>query len=230
MNEEPKKLPWAAKDSVKEATIAKYSALYSNLLVNIKQQNSVLGWLVGLIGAVMGVLITVEVPDCHRTIIFAIGSGNKNAFFLLAVLSGAFFFAVELLIIYWIYQLYQISRVHCFINQMEERLIIYLGLPDCTVLFRRESESTLMEDARIYATTKMSRWIIVLYGYMQSAPLYFMALLGWFAFVFSIYNLTTCLLTILGGLVLLGSLVFLGFMHTHVKKMERLSWGVKKHI
>ena len=83
----PKELPDGDKNSVKEATLAMYSALHSHYVVLLHRQSTVIGWLIGLIGAVVGVLTTVEMPGLCQPLLVAVVSGkDKNALFSFAVL------------------------------------------------------------------------------------------------------------------------------------------------
>lgn len=167
---------------VKETTLAQFSALQAEIAQREGSQSTVLGWLIGLTGAVVGVLTTVEIPGLSQPLAVAAILGNdKNAIVSVAVLAGAFTLGVELLISYWIYQLFQIFRVSRYLIKMESRLRKYLDLPPGTVLFGWSDESRGLEDAQLKPKEKLSRPVkvaLALSSVSQPASLYLMSAFG----------------------------------------------------
>ena len=158
MSDIAKELSDWTKDSVKDATLAMYSALNTHYGILLNRQSAVIGWLIGLIGAFVGVLVTVETPGpSYQPLLAAVVSlteTDKNALISFVALLGAFILAVELLISYWIYQRYLMSAVISYFKQMESRLGTYLGLYPGTALFvwsdeLRGQENTQLNTAEI---------------------------------------------------------------------------------
>jgi hypothetical protein len=105
----------AVKDFVKEVSLSTYSALNTRTDIYLNRQNSIIGWLIGLIGVVVAFLTTYKMPLlCDPPLVIVL---------------FAFIFAIELLISYWIYQLYQITLINDRIFQLEQCLLKYLHLP-----------------------------------------------------------------------------------------------------
>ncbi len=223
-------LPDSARGCVKETTLTTYSALQATVVQHLSAQGTVLGWLIGLTGAVVGVLTTVDIPGLSQPLAVAAISGtDKNALVAVAILAATFALGVELLISYWIYQLFQIFRISRYLIKMESRLRAYLDIPPDTVLFGWNDESRGLVDAYLNPDEKLTRPVkaaLMLSSVSQPVTLYLMAALGLvilLAAIIAIFRLALpsaiAILIPLGTLFLglsvgLGVLVFMHFaMH-----------------
>jgi hypothetical protein len=170
------------KEYVKETTLAQYAALQGEIVQRLGSQSTVLGWLIGLTGAMIGVLTTVEIPGLTQPLAVAAVSGtDRNALIAVAVLAAAFTLGVELLISYWIYQLFQMFRISRYISKMETRLREYLDMPPEMVLFGWSDESRGLEDAKLSPKERLSTPVkvaLALSSVSQPASLYLMGALG----------------------------------------------------
>jgi hypothetical protein len=210
MSDKEKELPDDVKDSVKEANFAMYSALNAHYLILLNRQSSIIGWLIGLIGAVVGVLFLTRTPGLSESLINALISGkDSNAFVSLTVLSGAFVLAVELLISYWIYQRYLMSAVIHLIRKLELHLGNYLGLPGGTTLFDwdklRENDNHQLKSANKFPM--IVKWTLEC---LQPLSLYIICIIGLVSYKLSILWLIICSINKNYCAIFLSEIFFLG--------------------
>lgn len=196
-------------DIIWKAAKIQYQELYSNLLICLERQSNIIGWLIALIGAVVGALFTIDMPD-NQPLILSLTQKSDNAFFMLALLSFSFVIAIELLIIYWIYQRYQIHRIKELFKKMDNELCKHFSV-DAPLLERKDE----WDDRTSKRKIKKLRFIL---ENIQPIPLYLLAFMGIFPFGFSIYRITFCLWkAIIGPIILLVILYILGRIHMNVR-------------
>lgn len=182
-------------------------------------------------GAVVGVLTTVEIPgQTQPLVVAALLNPDRNVLISITVLAGAYVFAVELLVSYWIYQLFQMFRIARYLIKMESRLRTYLGIPQSIVLFGWSDESRGLADAELNATEKLAKPMkvaLALSSVSQPASLYLAAMIGLVIFFTSFVAMlrlptspSRLVIISLGilGLFLLTSLSIFVFMHFELHK------------
>ena len=155
---------------------------------------------------------------------------DKNVLTAVAAIAATYVLAVELLISYWIYQLFHIFRIGRYVMKMENRLRDYLGCPEHVVLFGWGTHSKGLEDARTEPEETLSlpvKFALAIGSLLQPLSLYAMAALGLLGFVLAIVanvnlNAKPPLSVSLGlsvlWLVLLTGLVTLVFVHLALHK------------
>jgi uncharacterized membrane protein YdbT with pleckstrin-like domain len=152
-------------DYIKEAYIAEYNSLRNEALQRVGQQGTVLAWLLGLTGGFLGVALTLEVPDVGKSILIAAWFyPTISSLFAASILCLSYVITVELLIAFWIYQLFHMFRVSRYINRLSERYKSILDIESNIRIFGWDSEETRgFADANISNSDRFNKLIKFFY-------------------------------------------------------------------
>ncbi len=215
---------------IKDAILTEYTSLTEAAIRRVSAQSSVIGWLIGLTGTLIGLLIAFSPPGMNYPILLSlIYKPSVEALIILAFLCAGYVIAVELLISYWIYQLFHMFRVAHYIIHLEERYKEYLKINSKIKLLNWESYTKGFEDVRAsFSNYSLPvKLILEISKYLQPLSLYIMALLGIIGLITSIVmgitleiNISINMLIFLISIsfLLVISLPFLAIVHFSLYK------------
>ena len=118
-------------DSILSAILAAYSCIREEMNSRVGTQSTVLGWLLTLTGAFVGAFLTMNAPGSQESLLISgLYDPTSKAYAVVGLLCIGYTVAVELLIAFWIYQLFHIFRYAKEIVRMDKALRTTLGLKD----------------------------------------------------------------------------------------------------
>src|SRR5262245_42408635 len=99
---------------VKDTILAEFAAARAELNQRIQSQGNILGWTIGLMGSFIGALVSLK-PKGDSTLIFELlNSPSPNVEGLFSILCTGFVLGNELLITFWLYQLYLMTHLDSY--------------------------------------------------------------------------------------------------------------------
>lgn len=123
--------------NVKDALIAEYSAIRDEIVLRIKQKNAVIGWLIGLTGTFVAAMVALKVGESEVPLLVSIlRNVSSETISVATLLLITYAFSIELLLSYWIYQLFQTFHLHRMTSDIERRYAEYLRTPSNVQLFQ----------------------------------------------------------------------------------------------
>lgn len=131
----------------KDTILATYNNLSNEIISRLNSQRITINWMIILIGIFAGTFTSIKLPDLETSLLLnLISKPSVDSLILFLVLIGIFSFATELLISFWIYQLFQIFRIDNHINRIERKLNTYLKFNKKITLFGWGDESKGLKD------------------------------------------------------------------------------------
>lgn len=137
------------KSGAKDALIAEYAALRAEIVQRIRSQNVVLGWVVALVGATIGVLLKSYGGGADPPLLKLLTNPDISSIGFLAVLSAGFATGVEILMTYWVYQLFMAFRISNYLPRLQSRLEDLLDSPEALRLLSWDSDSRGLSDVML---------------------------------------------------------------------------------
>lgn len=132
-------------EEIKAALLSEYESIRSEIVLRIQSQNGTLGWLVALSGSFIAALVAVRFGDSEASILASLHKEiSASLLMVLAVLFLSYAIGVELLLSFWIYQLFQIFHLHRMTHNIECRYKSYLEIDSGNYdLFQWDEENFL---------------------------------------------------------------------------------------
>jgi hypothetical protein len=107
---------------MKDALLAEYSALRSEIEARMSAQGTTLGWILALVGGFVGALLTLQSASSGSLLASLIHKPAAPDVALFAVLAAGYTIGVDLLITYWLFQSFMVFRISRYIVQLGEQL------------------------------------------------------------------------------------------------------------
>lgn len=128
--------PSSGESHLKDALLAEYAAVRSEILLCIEAQKQVLGWMIPLVVAYVGSLVTLEDATGKKLLARMLAQeATEDTFLLVSVLTGAFILGHELLFSYWIYMLHKIFRLGNYVRRLSHAYASSLSVDARNLVF-----------------------------------------------------------------------------------------------
>ncbi len=207
------------KEFAKDAFLAEYNSLREEAIQRVRTQSTVIGWLIGITGTFVGLNIASTPLGMEKPLIlnlFVCHSGEATTLF--AFLCAGYTVSVELLLSFWIYQLYHMLLISDYIkNKLKKNMEEYLNIKPYNI-FGWEGEDSENDIPKIQKNKngivlRVLKYLGKVLGLpkfiatkLQPVSLYILSLLGIIGLVISSVKscnkyviIATILLTIWGG-------------------------------
>ena len=160
---------------IKDAILHKYTTLMEDALRRTGTQSNVIGWLIGLTGTFIGLLIAFSPPGMNHPLLFAFSKPSPEALKNLAFLIVGYVVVAELLISYWVYQLFHMLTIVHDVDSLEGKYKKYLKIDREIDLWSWKTE---FENVITSSCNNVEKWSLKMVKYSQPFALYIMTGLG----------------------------------------------------
>ena len=119
-------------EAIKDIILAEYASLRNLSIQREGAQNTIIGWLMGLVGAFIGLNIANIPPsEMNNPLILSyLFCPDKEIIALFVFICTGFTLGIELLLSYWIYNRYCMLLINSYILLIEARLRKSLNIGD----------------------------------------------------------------------------------------------------
>ena len=130
----------------KDAILAEYNALRSEILQRSRNQHTVINWLVVLLGVIIGIIAKEEMTGTQSFFIAILKKPDDDTITSLLLLSVGFSIIFENLMLYWLYQLFMIFRIANYLILLQLKLNAILNTPNHLKVIAWDYDSRLKFD------------------------------------------------------------------------------------
>lgn len=178
----PKTRSQGQRAELREAILAEYTTLRSEIQIRIGTQKQIINWLLTLTLTTIGAFLTLKVSGDDTLLLKLIQQPLAvKAVVASGIICGVFTLGVEVLLSFWVYQLYMVHRMSDYIMCVGQVLGDMIGLSNRELIFGWERVGCVL-DVGIFKElprrNKSAQKIINAAGYIQPVFPYALVAVG----------------------------------------------------
>ncbi len=175
------------KDPIKDSILTEYSSMREEILERIRGQGRVAAGTVALIGGFIGVLSTIKIKD-ESLIYTLVHSSSPEAASVFGFLCSGFVLGLELLLLFWFYQLFMMFRIQRYLKLLTSNFQQIFTFSQYKYLYGWDNYSSGGRDLDLTNDPFLARWSVRAISFVQPLGIYVVAFLGLLGIAYGAYK------------------------------------------